>query len=73
MISIKKLSLVLSFFLFIMLSKSAIAQNQPVFTGAKATLKHYKALYVLNSGDDKKISGTLRNIKNASEDPPFKG
>ena len=44
-----------------------------VFTGAKATLKSYKALYVLNSGDEKKITSTLRNIKNALEDPRLKG
>lgn len=43
------------------------------FTGAKATKKHYRALYVLNSSDEKKISGTLRNMKNALDDPRLKG
>lgn len=51
----------------------AMAQEKPVFTGAKATMKHYKALYVLNSGEEKKINGCLRNIKNALEDPRLKG
>ncbi|ASZ11918.1 DsrE family protein [Chitinophaga sp. MD30] len=43
------------------------------FHGAAATLKEYKALYILNNADDKKIRGTLRNIKNALEDPRLKG
>jgi len=43
------------------------------FTGAKATLKHYNALYILDDKDDKKIRGTLRNINNALEDPRLKG
>ena len=33
----------------------------------------YKAVYQLNSDDDKTIRGTLRNIKNALEDPRLKG
>ncbi len=51
---------------------SAQTQNH-VFTGAEATLSNYKALYVLNNGDEKKISGILRNIKNAMADPRLKG
>ncbi|MES2652559.1 MAG: DsrE family protein [Bacteroidota bacterium] len=43
------------------------------FSGAEATQKHYKALYVLNSSDEKRISGTLRNMKNALDDPRLKG
>jgi uncharacterized protein len=43
------------------------------FTGAKATKSHYKALYILNNGEEKKISATLRNINNALEDPRLKG
>jgi intracellular sulfur oxidation DsrE/DsrF family protein len=31
--------------------------------------KKFKAIYQLNSDDDKVIRGTLRNIKNALEDP----
>lgn len=52
---------------------SARAQAIKPFTGAEATLNSYKALYILNNGDEKKISGTLRNIKNALEDPRLKG
>ncbi|RFS23250.1 hypothetical protein DVR12_09525 [Chitinophaga silvatica] len=33
----------------------------------------YKAVYQLNSDDDKTIRNTLRNIKNALEDPRLKG
>lgn len=64
---------IFAFLLLFGISFSAKSQIQPIFTGAKATLKHYKALYVLNSGDEKKINGTLRNIKNALEDPRLKG
>lgn len=43
------------------------------FHGAVATLKSYKALYILNQSDDKKIKGIIRNINNALEDPRLKG
>lgn len=43
------------------------------FHGATASLKAYKALYILNNSDEKKIKGTLRNINNALEDPRLKG
>ena len=43
------------------------------FHGAAATLKSYKALYILNQSDDKKIKGIIRNINNALEDPRLKG
>ncbi|MET3114911.1 intracellular sulfur oxidation DsrE/DsrF family protein [Pedobacter sp. CG_S7] len=70
----KNYSLLLTAFVLLFFIKPAVAQTAPAtFTGAKANKKHYKALYVLNSGDDKKISGTLRNIKNALEDPRLKG
>ncbi|TCC98360.1 DsrE family protein [Pedobacter hiemivivus] len=69
----RQYTIIFSFLLLLGISFSAQSQVQPVFTGAKATLKHYKALYVLNSGDEKKINGTLRNIKNALEDPRLKG
>ncbi|NQX43394.1 hypothetical protein SAMN05421820_11728 [Pedobacter steynii] len=69
----KHLTFILCIFLFSAFLKPAMAQDKSVFTGAKATMKHYKALYVLNSGEEKKINGTLRNIKNALEDPRLKG
>lgn len=48
--------------------------NQPnEFTGAEAKLDSYKALYIINSSDDKRVKGALRNIKNALEDPRLKG
>lgn len=53
---------------------TSFAQTKPQdFNGAKATLKNYKALYILNSGDEKKMTGTLRNMKNALDDPRLKG
>lgn len=48
------------------------AQQTPAFHGAQAHKKHYNALYILNSGDTKHISGTLRNISNALSDPRLK-
>lgn len=69
----KQLFVIFSFLLLSSFTLSAQTQKKTVFTGAKATLKHYKALYVLNSGDEKRIGGLLRNIKNALEDPRLKG
>ena len=43
------------------------------FYGAKATLKEYKALYILNESGDKKIRSVLRNINNALNDQRLKG
>lgn len=44
-----------------------------VFHGAEASGKEYKALYILNESDDKKIRAVIRNINNALEDPRLKG
>lgn len=54
---------------------STIAQNAdgPAFNGAQATEKTYKAIYQLNSDDEKKIKATLKNIQNALDDPRLKG
>lgn len=70
----KKYILILVAFAFLTFVKTASAQTDPAaFTGATAKLKHYDALYILNSNDDKKIKGTLRNIDNALEDVRLKG
>jgi hypothetical protein len=71
----KKYTLILAAFIFLTFVKTASAQqtDPAVFTGATAKLKHYNALYILNSNDDKKIKGILRNIDNALEDPRLKG
>ncbi len=69
----KKYTLILAAFALFALVKPAIAQSNAVFTGAKPTLKNYNALYILNSNDEKKIKGTLRNLDNALEDPRLKG
>lgn len=66
--------LICSLLLMVAGATTSFAQTKPQdFTGAKAALKNYKALYVLNSGDEKKMAGTLRNMKNALEDPRLKG
>ena len=70
----KKYTLILVAFAFLAFVKTASAQTDPAaFTGATAKLKHYDALYILNSNDDKKIKATLRNIDNALEDVRLKG
>lgn len=71
----KKYILILAAFAFVIITKTANAQqtDPAAFTGATAKLKHYDALYILNSNDDKKIKGFLRNINNALEDPRLKG
>jgi len=58
----------------VLLIKPAFAQTtDTIFTGAKATLSSYRALYYLDDADPKKIKGTLRNIDNALEDERLKG
>jgi intracellular sulfur oxidation DsrE/DsrF family protein len=70
----KKYILIATVFALITFAKQACAQAEAVgFTGAQPKLDHYDALYVLNSSDDKKIRGTLRNMDNALEDPRLKG
>jgi hypothetical protein len=71
----KKVSLLLLAFAIILFVKPTHAQSadQKNFSGATATLKHYKALYILDEDDTKKITRTLRNINNALEDPRLKG
>lgn len=72
-IYMKQLAVIFTFFMLSSFSLSAQSQQNTVFTGAKATLKHYRALYVLNNGEEKKLNSLLRNIKNALEDPRLKG
>lgn len=70
----KTVALVLLGIATILLGNQAQCQSgQKAFTGAKATLKNYQALYVLNTYDTKTITATLRNINNALEDPRLKG
>jgi intracellular sulfur oxidation DsrE/DsrF family protein len=69
----KKISLILTLFATIFIAREGLCQSaENNFSGAKATLKHYNALYVINSNDVKRNTGTLRNIKNALEDPRLK-
>lgn len=65
----------LSLVVLMAISLPAVAQkiSSSVFSGAQATKKSYKAIYQLNTDDEKKIKGTLKNIQNALEDPRLKG
>jgi len=71
----KKLIQAALLFLAALAIKPAMAQttDPATFTGAQPKLQHYDALYILNSNDEKKIKGTLRNLNNALEDPRLKG
>jgi len=68
-----KIAIVLSIFLSLVISERTVAQSSTLYTGAVANKKHYQAIYILNSSEDKKINATLRNIKNALDDPRLKG
>lgn len=48
-------------------------QHNKEFTGAKATQSAYKAVYQIDVKDPYVINKTLRNIKNALNDPRLKG
>ena len=65
--------LILAFSTIFMTARAQSQSVEKTFTGAEATLEHYNALYVINTDDEKRITGTLRNIKNALEDPRLKG
>ena len=70
----KKYTFILAALMLMGFVNKVKAQTDPAeFTGATAKLKHYDALYILNSADEKKIKGTLRNMDNALEDPRLKG
>lgn len=71
----KKYAFLLAAAALLALVKPAKAQqtDSAAFTGATAKLKHYDALYIINSNDEKRIKGTLRNMNNALEDPRLKG
>jgi len=72
----KKITSVL-FAAALLFSVGSYAQNKPVnpseFHGAVANKKLYKVVYQLNSGDDKVINATMKNLMNALEDPRLKG
>ena len=70
----KKYTFILAALMLMGFVNKVKAQTDPAeFTSATAKLKHYDALYILNSADEKKIKGTLRNMDNALEDPRLKG
>ncbi len=72
--TIKKAFFLLIAVVLVGMAQTAAAQNQQkTFIGAEATLDHYKALYILNSSDEKKITGTLKSIKNSLNDSRLKG
>ncbi|MGI8635659.1 MAG: hypothetical protein ACR2KZ_09680 [Segetibacter sp.] len=63
----KKITMALLFagVLFSAKSFSQTSADPASFHGATADLKDYKAIYIINNSDEKKIRGTLRNINNA--------
>ena len=72
--------LALSLFLFVLITDAMQAQTaghllekNKAFTGAKATLKSYHAIYQLDNNDPKIIEKTIRNINNALTDPRLAG
>jgi intracellular sulfur oxidation DsrE/DsrF family protein len=71
----KKITMILCFGLVCVIPKafSQTTNNPKSFHGAVASLKSYKALYVLNESSEKKIKGVIRNINNSLDDPRLKG
>lgn len=67
------IALILLFGLFSTKAFSQKIIDTKNFHGAKATLKSYKVLYILNQSDEKKMKGIIRNINNALDDPRLKG
>ena len=55
------------------LTQEGTLDDETSTTPAVAKLDHYKALYVINSSDDKRVKGALRNINNVLDDPRLKG
>lgn len=53
--------------------RSKLPEGKNNFTGAKAELTGYKAIYQLDTNDPKIINKAIRNINNALEDPRLKG
>lgn len=54
-------------------SPAQTAVPEKTIPAAVASLKEYKAVYVLNESGDRKIRAVIRNISNALEDPRLKG
>lgn len=71
--TISKLRILL--FMICLYPVNTFAQQTTVskFQPAAAQKGHYDALYYLNSADDKKIKGIIRNIKNVLNDPRLRG
>ncbi|MBL4676617.1 MAG: DsrE family protein [Mucilaginibacter sp.] len=71
----KKHTFIIAILALLAFAKTSQAQetDPAAFTGAVAKKKHYDALYILNTNDEKRIKGTLRNMNNALEDARLKG
>ena len=54
-------------------SADQAAFQKGTFTGATADKSHYHVVYQLDSDDPRLIKMTLRNLKNALDDPRLKG
>jgi len=61
---------------FVFFTSSVFSQtaNAPSgFYGAQANLKSYKALFILDDSNPKKMEAILHNIENSLDDPRLKG
>ncbi len=52
---------------------SQTAKAPSGFHGAQTNLKAYKALFILDDSNPKKMEGILHNIENSLDDPRLKG
>lgn len=60
----------------VLFTSSAFSQtaHAPLgFHGAQTNLKSYKALFILDDSNPKKMEGILHNIENSLDDPRLKG
>lgn len=68
-----KIRILLSLFVMTFSTMIYSQKSKVVFHGAEATLNKYKALYILDQSDIKKIHMVVKNMNNALEDPRLKG
>lgn len=71
--TVKKLLAIVLVLTSLSVSAQKKAKETEPFQSAVANKKVYKVVYQLNTDDDKKITSTLKNIKNALQDPRLQG
>jgi hypothetical protein len=65
--------LLISAFVFFTTNSFSQTKATPSFHGAEANLKSYKALFILDESDPRKMQMILHNIKNSLDDPRLEG